>query len=112
MHAVKAEELSLNRNIRILILITRRAIRRPSTKITILLAAIPAPRSLGSKTTFLLKLSPSFHGDLGAIEFTLVLDTSFLGLLARCLSSISPRKVVEFPECVGRKNEIPDREGE
>lgn len=105
-------KLSLDRNIRVLILISRRAIRRPSPKVATLLAAIPAPSSLGPQTTFLLKLAPSLHGDLGAVEFTLVLNTSLLRLLTRSLSSISPREVVKFPECVGRKDKIPEWERE
>ena len=76
------------------------------------LATIAGPSGLGPESSLLLKLAPSLHRDLRAIEFALVLNPGFLGLLARCLASVAPGKVVELPEGVHGEDEIPDRERE
>lgn len=59
-----------------------------------------------------LKLGPPLHGNLAAIEFTFVLDTSLLCLFSCSLSSLTPREVIKLPECIGREDEIPYRERE
>lgn len=53
---------------------------------------------------------PPAHRNLAAVEFALVFETSLLSLLACRLASITPAEVVELPECVRRKNKIPDRQ--
>lgn len=59
-----------------------------------------------------LKLGPSFHRNLAAVEFTLILDSSLLHLLVRGLSSITPREIVKLPERVGGQDKVPNREGD
>ena len=68
-----------------------------------------APTTLTfSQPSFSLKLAPSLHSDLRTVEFTLVFQTGLLGLLTTCLASISPTEIIEFPEGVCWKDEIPD----
>lgn len=45
-----------------------------------------------------LKLSPSLHGDLAAVEFALGLHAALLGLVPGRLARIAPRKVVKDHE--------------
>ena len=55
----------------------------------------------------LLKVSPPFHSNLTAVKFSLILNARLLGLLSRCLPSLTPTKIVELPVRVGWENEIP-----
>lgn len=56
------------------------------------------------------KLSPALHGDLGAVEFALVLAVAALLRIAFRLPRIAPRKVVKFPKGVGWQHKVPDRQ--
>lgn len=51
---------------------------------------------------------PSPHGDLTAIELALIFQACLLRLLARRLARVAPAKVIELPECVCWKYEIPN----
>lgn len=62
--------------------------------------------------TLALELGPSLHGDLAAIEFSLVLEAGLLRLLSRRLSGITPREVVKLPEGVRGQDKVPNRQRE
>lgn len=51
---------------------------------------------------------PSSHRDLTAVKLSLVFQAGLLRLLARCLARVTPAEVVELPEGVSWKYEIPD----
>lgn len=55
-----------------------------------------------------LKIAPSLHGDLAAIELSFVLNASPFDLLSCSLSGVAPAEIVKLPVCVDRKNEIPN----
>ena len=64
----------------------------------------------GPQTTFLFEIAPAFHGDLGGIELSLVGVAGFVGttFLARGFAGVTPGEVVEVPESVDGKDEVPD----
>jgi hypothetical protein len=57
-----------------------------------------------------LKVMPSAHRNLAAVEFTFIFNASFLCLFARCLSGVAPAKVIKFPVGICGEDKIPDRE--
>ena len=102
-------------DIRVIIIVTPRSIQRICTCVGAAIltsGAIPTPRRLTSQPPLLLELAPSFHGDLAGIELSFVFDACFLGFLAGGLARVAPGEIVEFPECVGWKDEVPDWEGD
>lgn len=99
---------TLNPHIRVLVLIT---LMLPRIKTRHGTALFTAPR-ISSEPALLLKLIPSLHRDLGAVKLALVFNTRLLGLFTSSLAGIAPREVIEFPEGVGREDEVPDGEGD
>ncbi|POR38223.1 hypothetical protein TPAR_01575 [Tolypocladium paradoxum] len=53
-----------------------------------------------------LKLCPSLHGDLAAVEFALVLDAALLGLFPGRLTGLAPREVVKLPKGVSDEDKL------
>lgn len=60
----------------------------------------------------MLKIGPSLHGNLTAVELALSIVVTSLGLLTSRLASITPREVVELPISIGWQDEVPNWEGE
>jgi len=60
------------------------------------------------QSSLLLKFAPSLHGNLAAVEFTLVFNASLLRLFSSRLTSVTPTEVVKFPVSVDWKDEVPD----
>jgi hypothetical protein len=78
----------------------------------ILVRAIPL-RS--TKSALRLEISPSLHRDFAGVELSLATMTGlvrFLGVFAGGLTRVSPGEVVEVPEGVDWKDEVPDGERE
>jgi hypothetical protein len=71
---------------------------------------LPRPPIVASRPPISLKLSPSLHGNLAAVEFALIFDAGLFRLFIGRLSRVTPRKVVKLPERVHWKNKVPDRE--
>lgn len=84
-------------------------------RVRLIISRVPITRGMSLRlrpaiiphTTLLLKVAPALHGDLRTVEFTLC-RTVTLVLLAGCLPGITPGEVVEFPERIGRQDEVPN----
>ena len=75
--------------------------------------ALTPALATGLGPPLLLKVGPSFHRNLATIEFAffLVVTTSFTRFSSR-LAGVTPREIIEFPECISRKDKVPDWERE
>lgn len=60
-----------------------------------------------------LKVTPSLHGDLAGIEFSIFVVASLAGPLyfSSCHTRVAPTEVVEVPVSVHGQDEVPDGQG-
>lgn len=63
-----------------------------------------------AEAALLLEVAPSLHRDLGAVELAVFVVAALVGACdgACGLSRVSPTEVIEVPEGVGRKDEVPN----